>query len=44
MGLQFVHARDGLPIHNLAPETHEGIQVFVEKRAVDYAEVWNHQA
>jgi enoyl-CoA hydratase/carnithine racemase len=30
------HARDWLAIHNLAPEVHEGIGAFVEKRPVDY--------
>lgn len=33
------HARDWLAIHNLAPETQEGIRAFVEKRAVDYSAV-----
>jgi len=31
------HARDWLAIHNLAPETREGIKAFVEKRPVDYS-------
>ena len=31
------HARDWLSIHNLSPETHEGIKAFVEKRPIDYA-------
>ncbi|MCG8408786.1 MAG: enoyl-CoA hydratase/isomerase family protein [Phycisphaerales bacterium] len=30
------HARDWLSIHNLSPEVAEGMQAFVEKRAVDY--------
>ena len=30
------HARDWLSLHNLSPETHEGIEAFVEKRPVDY--------
>ncbi len=30
------HARDWLAIHNLSPETHEGIRAFVEKRKVNY--------
>jgi hypothetical protein len=38
------HARDWLALHNLSPEVHEGIKVFVEKRAVDYTQVWNQQA
>jgi enoyl-CoA hydratase/carnithine racemase len=33
------HARDWLAIHNLAPETQEGIKAFVEKRKVDYSAV-----
>ena len=33
------HARDWLAIHNLAPEVHEGINAFVEKRPVDYAKI-----
>jgi enoyl-CoA hydratase/carnithine racemase len=33
------HARDWLSIHNLAPEVHEGIRAFQEKRPVDYAKV-----
>lgn len=33
------HARDWLSIHNLAPEVHEGIQAFVEKRPVDYEKI-----
>ena len=33
------HARDWLSIHNLAPEVHEGVAAFVEKRPVDYAKV-----
>ena len=33
------HARDWLAIHNLAPEVHEGIKAFGEKRPVDYAAV-----
>lgn len=33
------HARDWLAIHNLAPEVHEGIKAFVEKREVDYEAV-----
>ncbi len=35
------HARDWLSIHNLAPEVHEGIKAFIEKRPVDYAAVRN---
>ncbi len=31
------HARDWLAIHNRAPEVHEGINAFIEKRAVDYS-------
>ncbi len=31
------HAREWLSIHNTAPEVHEGINAFVEKRPVDYA-------
>ena len=31
------HARDWLSLHNLSPETHEGIKAFVEKRPIDYA-------
>ncbi len=38
------HARDWLAIHNLAPEVHEGIKAFVEKRAVDYSKVRGQQA
>jgi enoyl-CoA hydratase/carnithine racemase len=30
------HARDWLAIHNLSPETREGLQAFVEKRPVNY--------
>ncbi len=30
------HARDWLAIHNLSPETREGIRAFVEKRPVKY--------
>jgi enoyl-CoA hydratase/carnithine racemase len=30
------HARDWLSIHNLSPEVAEGMQAFVDKRAVDY--------
>jgi enoyl-CoA hydratase/carnithine racemase len=37
------HARDWLAIHNLSPETREGINAFVEKRAVDYARVRRDQ-
>ena len=33
------HARDWLAIHNLAPETQEGMKAFVEKRKVDYAAI-----
>lgn len=33
------HARDWLAIHNLSPETREGINAFVEKRGVDYVKV-----
>jgi len=33
------HARDWLSIHNLAPEVHEGIGAFVEKRPIDYASI-----
>jgi enoyl-CoA hydratase/carnithine racemase len=33
------HAREWLSIHNMAPETHEGIKAFVEKRPIDYAGV-----
>ena len=33
------HARDWLSIHNLAPEVHEGIQAFVEKRPVNYEKI-----
>ncbi|MBI1824962.1 MAG: enoyl-CoA hydratase/isomerase family protein [Planctomycetes bacterium] len=33
------HARDWLAIHNLAPEVHEGIKAFTEKRNVDYDKV-----
>lgn len=33
------HARDWLAIHNLAPETQEGIRAFVEKRPVNYSNV-----
>ncbi len=29
------HARDWLSIHNLSPETHEGIAAFTEKRPID---------
>jgi enoyl-CoA hydratase/carnithine racemase len=38
------HARDWLAIHNLAPEVHEGISAFVEKRGVDYAKIRENQA
>lgn len=38
------HARDWLAIHNLAPEVHEGINAFVEKRGVDYAKIRENQA
>lgn len=38
------HARDWLALHNLSPEVHEGINAFVEKRAVDYTQVRNQQA
>ncbi|NOT00195.1 MAG: enoyl-CoA hydratase/isomerase family protein [Phycisphaerales bacterium] len=31
------HAREWLSIHNLAPEVHEGIQAFVEKRPIDHS-------
>jgi len=37
------HARDWLAIHNLSPEVREGIQAFVEKRAIDYAKVRDEQ-
>jgi enoyl-CoA hydratase/carnithine racemase len=30
------HGRDWLAIHNTSPETHEGVQSFLEKRAPDY--------
>ena len=30
------HARDWLAVHNRAPEVHEGVVAFAEKRAVDY--------
>lgn len=33
------HARDWLSIHNLSPEVAEGMQAFVEKRAVDYEKI-----
>ncbi len=33
------HARDWLALHNLSPETKEGIAAFVEKRPVDYGAV-----
>ncbi len=33
------HAREWLAIHNLAPEVHEGISAFAEKRPVDYAAI-----
>ncbi len=33
------HARDWLSLHNRAPEVHEGVAAFVEKRPVDYAKV-----
>ncbi len=35
------HARDWLAIHNLSPETREGINAFVEKRGIDYAKLRN---
>jgi enoyl-CoA hydratase/carnithine racemase len=37
------HARDWLAIHNLAPEVHEGIEAFVEKRPLDYDAVRRSQ-
>ena len=37
------HARDWLAIHNLSPETREGINAFVEKRGVDYDKVRDAQ-
>jgi len=37
------HARDWLAIHNLSPETREGIQAFAEKRPVDYNAVRRSQ-
>lgn len=37
------HARDWLSIHNLAPEIHEGIKAFTEKRHVDYEKVRREQ-
>lgn len=37
------HARDWLAIHNLAPEIHEGIRAFTEKRPVDYDRVRREQ-
>ncbi len=37
------HARDWLAIHNLSPETREGINAFAEKRPVDYDNVRRSQ-
>ncbi len=37
------HARDWLAIHNLAPEVHEGIKAFVEKRPIEYDKVHRKQ-
>ena len=37
------HARDWLAIHNLSPETREGINAFAEKRPVDYDAVRRSQ-
>ncbi len=37
------HARDWLSLHNRAPEVHEGVAAFVEKRPVDYAKVRKSQ-
>jgi 1,4-dihydroxy-2-naphthoyl-CoA synthase len=33
------HGRDWLAIHNLSPETWEGVAAFNEKRAPDYPEI-----
>jgi enoyl-CoA hydratase/carnithine racemase len=38
------HARDWLAIHNLSPETREGVSAFVEKRGVDYDKVRGAEA
>ncbi len=38
-GLTIGHAREWLSIHNLSPETAEGMRAFLEKRGVDYEKV-----
>jgi hypothetical protein len=38
------HARDWLTLHAGAPETHEGLHAFYEKRPVDYAGIRRHLA
>ncbi len=38
------HARDWLAIHNLSPETREGVNAFVEKREIEYDKVRDNEA
>jgi len=37
------HARDWLSLHNHAPEVHEGINAFTEKRPIDYEKIHQNQ-
>lgn len=37
------HAREWLAIHNMAPEVHEGIQAFVEKRPINHSNYRDHR-
>jgi enoyl-CoA hydratase/carnithine racemase len=43
-GVTIQHARDWLAVHNTSPETWEGVESFVEKRAVNYSELRNQMA
>lgn len=43
-GLTVQHARDWLAIHNTSPETWEGVESFIEKRDVGYAELREQMA